>query len=405
MTATRTLAVAFFFCVLSYAYSEEYIPGSYVVEVDDECDTACQRKIAESSGPDCSVKIVGKNAYGTITWLEIKCSSSAAMLVKESRMENVDMGGVRVRAVEKNQVYTIQDNWGPDEVDGVPSDGERCPSSKLGEGVIVSVMDTGCTPKGAGFEGIKCRNYVDDNKGENFCEDGHGHGTHVAGTAASGLYGVAPLAAVSCIRVLGADGSGSMTGIMSAISGVADWSRANPKKKVVINMSLGGGYSPMLNLAVTQAIDGSNVIFALAAGNSNQDAKGFSPASASDGKRIFGVGAHDSRGSKASFSNYGEPVQLSAPGVDIMSTVPGGIKKYSGTSMACPHVAGAIAALWSSDIEPTLENLTQGGEIPYTNGMKPKLSYVCQRTAKTVGMEAESASYSAPSCSWGRARV
>lgn len=211
---------------------------------------------------------------------------------------------------------------------------------------------------------------------------GNSHGTHVAGTAASGFYGVAPRASVSCIRVLDEGGSGSTGGIVKAISYVADWSRANMRKKVVINMSLGGSRSMILNNAVTDAVVDSNLIFALAAGNSNTDSRNFSPASASDGKRIFGVGAHDSSGQKASFSNYGLPVQISAPGVQIMSTTPLGFSKKSGTSMASPHVAGAIAAVWSSGQEPTLENLTQGGEVRYTGTMKPKLNYICRRTSK-----------------------
>ncbi len=353
------------------------------MEVGRECGPSCRNTIALSSGEDCIVKPLGDSGDGTATWLEVKCTSAISQLTTESLAESTAMNGVPVRTVEKNQVFKIQDLWGADEVDGSPKDGERCPESGLGQDVIISVHDTGCTPKGTGFDQIKCRNYVGDSEGENFCGDGHGHGTHVAGTAASGFYGVAPLASVSCMRVLGADGSGSTTGIVSAISDTAKWSRANPSKKVVVNMSLGGGRSPILNNAVKSAIKGSNVIFALAAGNSNRDVKDFSPASAADGVKIFAVGAHDSSSKKASFSNYGELINLSAPGVQIMSTVPGGFAKYSGTSMACPHVAGAIAALWSTDIEPTLDNLTQGGWVPYGSGKKPKLNYMCQSTTKT----------------------
>jgi len=372
--------------VIGFVSATEYVPNSYVMEVGQACGSSCRDRIARSQGTDCTVKPLGTSRRGA-NWLEVTCRTSASSLTESSLMESAAAGGVPVRSIEKNQIFTIMDLWGADEVDGSDGDGERCPSSALGEDVIISVHDTGCTPKGSGFEGIKCRNFVEDGRGENFCGDSHGHGTHVAGTAASGFYGVAPRASVSCIRVLGADGSGTMAGIINALSTVADWSRANMRKKVVINMSLGGSRSNMLNDAVTDAIEGSNLIFALAAGNSNRDSRDFSPASASDGKRIYGVGAHDSRGRKASFSNYGLPVQISAPGVQIMSTVPGGFKKYSGTSMACPHVAGAIAAIWSSGEEPSLENLTQGGEVRYSTAMKPKLNYLCQRTSKRAFSE------------------
>ena len=380
LCTTTVLAIIFAFGSVNHA---EFIPNSYVMEVGSQCGPSCRNTIAMSSGDDCVVKPIGDSGDGTATWLEVRCASISSQLNTESLAESATMNGVPVRTVEKNQVFTIQDLWGADEVDGSPMDGERCSESALGKDVIISVHDTGCTPKGSGFDQIKCRNYVGDSEGEDFCGDGHGHGTHVAGTAASGFYGVAPLASVSCMRVLGADGSGSTTGIVSAISDTAKWSRANPSKKVVVNMSLGGGRSFILNNAVTSAVKGSNVIFALAAGNSNRDVKDFSPASAADGVKIFAVGAHDSNSKKASFSNYGKLISMSAPGVQIMSTVPGGFKKYSGTSMACPHVAGAIAAIWSTDIEPTLENLTQGGSVEYRSISKPKLNYMCQKAIKT----------------------
>ncbi len=397
MTPSGLFATTFaLFLVSVLANNAEFIPNSYVMEVASACGGSCRNMIALSSGEDCTVKPIGDSGDGTATWLEVQCSSASSQLDTESLAESAAINGVPVRTVEKNQVFTIQDLWGADEVDGAPMDGERCPESQLGKDVIISVHDTGCTPKGTGFDQIKCRNYVGDSEGENYCGDGHGHGTHVAGTAASGFYGVAPLASVSCMRVLGADGSGSTTGIVSAISDTAKWSRANPSKKVVVNMSLGGGRSFILNNAVTSAAKDSNVIFALAAGNSNRDVKDFSPASAADGVKIFAVGAHDSNSKKASFSNYGELVNLSAPGVQIMSTVPGGFKKYSGTSMACPHVAGAIAAIWSTGIDPTLEHLTQGGSVSYGSSKKPKLNYMCQRTTKT-GINYSSRKY-AESC-------
>lgn len=363
----------------------EVVPNSYIVQVGRDCGQSCRTILARSSGPDCTVSKLGNAGDGSASWVEVQCESSSNSVVGGAFSSNAADEGLPITNVEPNQVYTINKQlWGADEVDGIVSDGERCLSSNLGKDVVVSVMDTGCTPKGSGFDGIKCKNYVNDRKGEDYCGDGHGHGTHVAGTAASGFYGVAPLASVSCIRVLGDRGSGTTAGIIKAIMDVAAWSRANIAKKIVVNMSLGGGKSAGLNNAVTSAVKDTNIFFSLAAGNSNKDAKNFSPASASDGVRIVSVGAHDSKGKKASFSNYGAKVQISAPGVKIFSTVPGGFAAYSGTSMAAPHVAGAMAALWSSDMEPTLEAMTQGGSVAYKGDMKPKLNYLCMRPAGTA---------------------
>lgn len=174
-------------------------------------------------------------------------------------------------------------------------------------------------------------------------EDGHGHGTHVAGTIAAkdnsvGVIGVAYGAEVVAIKVLDNNGSGATSGVIKGVDYVA----ANGVPGNVANMSLGGGTSSALDQAVQNAA-AQGILFALAAGNESQHANTSSPGRA-NGSNIYTVSAFDSNGKLASFSNYGNPpVDFAAPGVGTYSTYKnGGYATMSGTSMAAPHVAGIL---------------------------------------------------------------
>lgn len=174
--------------------------------------------------------------------------------------------------------------------------------------------------------------------------DCHGHGTHVAGTAASPTYGVAKDAWTWSVRVLDCSGFGSYAGIIAG----TDWVRQNigqwPGYPPIANYSLGGGYSGALNQAIDN-LSNAGVTVAVAAGNSNADACNYSPASAST---AVSVAASDRNDWRAWFSNYGPCVHLYAPGVDITAPwLGGGVTTISGTSMAAPHVAG-VAAMYKA---------------------------------------------------------
>lgn len=359
------------------------IPNTFIVQIGSDCTATCLSALASTSGAGCTARSLGGDSSGQLSWAEVKCSSGANSLSSSTFKTKAQTTGVSVQKVEQSKKYFKNQLWNIDEVDASKSndviDGERCTSSNLGKKVLIVVMDTGCKPKGVGFDAIKCKNFVSDGNGADYCTDGDLHGTHVAGIAASGIYGVVPLASLSCIRVLDDNGSGSDAGIIEAINFVAEWSRANTRQKIIINMSLGGSKSKTLNAAIVAATRQTNIFFTLAAGNENSDAKKYSPSSASNRRRIFAVGSHTQSGARSNFSNYGRKVQLSAPGSSILSTVPGGTALLSGTSMAAPHVAGAMAVVWSSNKRPTLQLLTEGGTITYPDGSKPKLSYYCNR--------------------------
>ena len=176
-------------------------------------------------------------------------------------------------------------------------------------------------------------------------QDGHGHGTHVAGTIAAknntfGVVGVAAGARVVPVKVLANSGFGSWGGVLSGVNHVATFGVSGD----VVNMSLGGaGSYPILENAITTLASTRKIFFSLAAGNNNINANGFTPARA-NGINVFTISATDVKCNITSFSNFGNPpIDFAAPGLDILSTYKGNAyATMSGTSMAAPHVAGIL---------------------------------------------------------------
>lgn len=157
--------------------------------------------------------------------------------------------------------------------------------------------------------------------GANFADnsntDGNGHGTHVAGTTGSNTYGVAKKTNLIAVKVLGSDGSGTNSGVISGINWAANDVRSKGRSgKAVANMSLGGSFSQATNNAVAAATS-AGLFMAVAAGNDGADASGSSPASEPS---ACTVGAIDNTKTEASFSNYGSIVDIFAPGVNVLST-------------------------------------------------------------------------------------
>ena len=208
---------------------------------------------------------------------------------------------------------------------------------------LAFIIDTGVDPKTGdlNIHPSLNKNFVSRTKS---WYDGNGHGTHVAGTIAAknntvDVVGVAAGATVVAVRVLDNRGAGQYSWIIAGVDYVAKVGGNTD----VANMSLGGGFYLTLNNAIIAA-SGKGIRFALAAGNSSTDCSATSPAS-TNGNGIFTISAHDVNKYFASFSNYGAPVDFSAPGVNILSSRPGGgTVAMSGTSMAAPHVAGLLMA-------------------------------------------------------------
>ncbi len=206
-----------------------------------------------------------------------------------------------------------------------------------GGGVSAYVIDTGIRITHTEFGGRATHGFDAVNDGYNG-NDCHGHGTHVAGTIGGTNYGVAKNVQLIAVRVLNCSGSGTTSGVIAGI----DWVTINAVRPAVANMSLGGSISSALDSAVTNSIN-SGVSYAIAAGNSSQNACNFSPARV---PAAITVGATNNSDSRPSWSNYGKCLDLFAPGVSITSAWIGSdtaTNTISGTSMATPHAAGVAA--------------------------------------------------------------
>jgi subtilisin len=241
------------------------------------------------------------------------------------------------------------------------------PGKPAWSGIGVAVVDTGVDGAHPDVNLVSSRGFVNGNIKD--VADKVDHGTHVAGTIGAinntiGVVGVAPGVQIYNLKVLDEDGSGSFSDLLAALS----WIQANSNKIHVANLSLGGPKSATINSAVDACVS-AGVVMVVAAGNEGTPAAKTSPASSSkaitvgalvdsDGL-IGGKGTATSMGpddSFASFSNYGPEVKVLAPGVNILSTVPGkraGYAVMSGTSMASPHVAGLAVRIQHASMDPT----------------------------------------------------
>lgn len=234
--------------------------------------------------------------------------------------------------------------WGVDQI-GAPS----AWAFTKGAGIKVAVIDTGIDTKHSDLKVVGGKSFVFAVRSYN---DDNGHGTHCAGTIAAldnnyGVVGVAPLASLYAVKVLDRTGNGYLSWVVAGI----DWSIDNSMQ--VISMSLGAPTgSDTLEAICYQAYNTYGIVIVAAAGNSgpNQDTVEYPARYAS----VIAVGATDKEKTIAEFSSRGSQLSVVAPGVDILSTYSGNrLATGSGTSMACPHVAGTVALMLSKGVSST----------------------------------------------------
>jgi subtilisin family serine protease len=280
---------------------------------------------------------------------------SAALRGFAARLTAQQIGALEnhplIAYIEPDGVMTTRAQQMPWGIDRINAD---LSSTQAGNGqgaitnVVVYIIDTGID---IGHDDLNVVGHVKMLPFPNFLnKDCNSHGTHVAGTASAtdntiDVVGVAPGTALVGIKVLSCTGSGSTSAVIKGV----DLVTANGYKPGVVNMSLGGTPSQALDDAVVNSVN-AGFFYAVAAGNSSIDACNESPARLGPANGVMSVAATDVNEQEASFSNYGNCVDIWAPGVDVLSTgLGGGTLFLSGTSMASPHVAGAAALFLSSN--------------------------------------------------------
>lgn len=279
-------------------------------------------------------------------------------------------------ALDEDIVIYGQYQWGLDRIDQValPLDRQEFDPEFTGKGVDVYVVDTGVDTKHPEFDNRASYGiHLAGSKG-----DVHGHGTHVGSTVAGNQVGVARGANIIDVKVLGDGGSGSTSGVIRGIAWAVEQSKKSGKCSV-ISMSLGGGKNSALNKAVEEAYR-EGVLVVVAAGNSNQDANNYSPASE---PRAITVGSTTDKDVRSFFSNHGKSVDIFAPGSSILGANANtkGYKYLSGTSMACPHVSGVAALLMEEHGCSDLNKITN---ILLETSLKGKLSGIPSSTTNRL---------------------
>jgi len=339
---------------LAKAQVGDVIPGRYLVAF--KSSSAGSSGAALASIAQANVKSLAKS-FGNITaefdqlkgFLISGVSEKAKASFLSSMGKNKDVAFVEQdRVVRATALQTVNKplSWGLDRVDQRSNQPDlKYVYNDNTAPVNVYVVDTGIRTTHVQFGNRATLGY-NAFTGKLDSTDCNGHGTHCAGTIGAKDYGVCKHCKLVAVKVLDCSGSGSYSGVVNGLNWVMQNAAANPAVPAVISMSLGGTFSQYLNQYVVAAINRGITVVA-AAGNSNLDARRFSPASV---PAAITVGASSKTNTRSSYSNFGPVVDIFAPGdaiVSTWSTSDVAVNTISGTSMATPHVAG-IAAIYRS---------------------------------------------------------
>lgn len=353
----------------------DLVEGELAVDFKDDVPEAEMSAAASALGVGLHASSPWSHEHDKIEVASVPIGRMAAVMAafaKDPRVEHVEpMSVLRASGFAPNDPL-YRDQW------HLPRAGaEQAWAYGCGQGVTVAVIDTGVAcfdhgpfAKGTDLAGTRCVAGYDFVNDRAEAADDHGHGTHVAGTIAQttnnghGVAGLAHCARLMPVKVLSGAGYGTVADVAAGIRFAADHGAQ------VINMSLGGRIkSDILESAIRHARK-KGVIIVAAAGNSRRSVEW--PAAYPG---VLAVSATDQRDDLAWFSSRGPEVAIAAPGVDVtQQTVCNGghdaceiFGKFSGTSMAAPHVAGAVALLVGegvSELSAVQSALAAGARAP-----------------------------------------
>ncbi|TXX93159.1 S8 family peptidase [Vibrio cholerae] len=335
------------------------------------------------------------NALANKHTLEIKNVFDSALSGFSAELTAEQLQALRadpnVDYIEQNQIITVnpiisasanaaQDNvtWGIDRIDQRDLPLNRSYNYNYdGSGVTAYVIDTGIAFNHPEFGG-RAKSGYDFIDNDNDASDCQGHGTHVAGTIGGAQYGVAKNVNLVGVRVLDCKSNGTTESIVRGI----DWVAQNASGPSVANLSLGGGATQAMDQAVARLVQ-RGVTAVIAAGNDGKDACQVSPAREPSGITVGATDSNDRRSKHSWASNWGSCVDIFAPGSDVTSASHrGGTTTMGGTSMAAPHVAGAVALylqenknLSPNQIKTLLSDRSTKGKVSDTQGTPNKLLY------------------------------
>ncbi|KAG0276541.1 hypothetical protein BGZ95_007405 [Linnemannia exigua] len=289
---------------------------------------------------------------------EHESSSAPHKTKKKARPANEFVQPITAEDVPgPNGAYTVQQrapSWGLPRVSqrNLPLKADYNYPNSAGQGIDVYVIDTGININHIDFEG-RARWGVTTVPGAPNTDD-NGHGTFVAGVVGSRTFGVAKKVNLIAVKGLNKEGTSTLSQILAALDWVIKQNASSSNHRNVVNLSLGAGYSKVLNSAVDALVQ-SGMFIVAAAGNGNernigQNACNYSPASS---PTAFTVGSTNINDQMSSFSNYGQCVNIYAPGERVRSTWIGPTNREiytdSGTSFSAPNVAGIAALIMGAE--------------------------------------------------------
>lgn len=247
-------------------------------------------------------------------------------------------------------------------------------------------FDTGVDTTHPDLHVVEARSFVED---ESDGDDHNGHGTHVAGTIGGfgHISGVASGVSIHSYKILNAKGEGSLLNLVMALDHLVGYQNKTGNKPIAVNMSLGvdteSTEQNFVDKLITRVSKENNVVFCVAAGNEGVNSETSTPAH-TDG--VFSVAAYDKQNKFTPWSDWGPLVKICAPGDKIKSTYKGGeYKVLSGTSMATPHVTGAVVSWIKSHPNQTPQQIIHGivTHSKQISGSKnPTISQVPDDTSK-----------------------